>query len=96
MTPKGSQPGDRRPPAGTAASAPSTPGHVSASSRYTPRAEKRQLVPPSWIPVIMVALLIGGGLMIMARYLVFTGSNAATFIGLGMILGGLFTATKWQ
>jgi hypothetical protein len=44
----------------------------------------------------MVALLIGGGLMIMARYLVFTGSNAATFIGLGMILGGLFTATKWQ
>jgi hypothetical protein len=94
VTAKGTQPGDRR----VASGAPSAESHdaVAASSRYTPKATRRQVVPPSWIPVIMVVLLIGGGLMIMARYLVFTGSNAATFIGLGMILAGLWTATKWQ
>lgn len=95
MTPKGSQPGARPTSASTTTNA-AAHGQVTASSRYTPKAEKRQLVPPSWIPVIMVVLLIGGGLMIMARYLIFTGSNTATFVGLAMILGGLFTATKWQ
>ena len=33
----------------------------------------------------------------MARYLVCgTDSNWPTFLGLGMILGGLYAATKWQ
>ena len=91
VTPKGTRPEDRH------SSAHDTEPHkVAASSRYTPKATKRQLVPPSWIPVIMLVLLIGGSLMIMARYLVFTGSNWPTFIGLGMILGGLYAATKWQ
>ena len=69
---------------------------VGASSRYTPKQTKRQLIPPSYIPVIMLVLLIGGGLLIMARYLVFTDTNWPTLIGLAMILGGLYTATKWQ
>ena len=37
-----------------------------------------------------------GGLLIMARYLIFTDSNIPTLIGLGCILGGLYTATKWR
>lgn len=53
-------------------------------------------MPPSWIPVIMLVLLIGGGLMIMARYLIFTDSNIPTLIGLVSILGGLYAATKWR
>ncbi len=44
----------------------------------------------------MLVLLIGGGVMIMLRYLVFTDSNIPTLIGLAMILGGLYTATKWR
>jgi fatty acid desaturase len=91
VTPKGTQPSDRT------ASSPGVDDHqVAASSRYTPKQRKRQIVPPSWIPVIMLVLLIGGGLVIMARYLVFTDSNWPTFVGLAMILGGLYTATKWQ
>ena len=91
VTPKGTRPEDRH------SSTHDTEQHaVAASSRYTPKATKRQLVPPSLIPVIMLVLLIGGSLMIMARYLVFTGSNWPTFIGLAMILGGLYAATKWQ
>ncbi len=92
VTPKGTRPEDRH---------VSTTGNdkhhdVAASSRYTPKAQPRQLVPPNWIPVIMLVLLIGGGVMIMLRYLVFTDSNIPTLIGLVMILGGLYTATKWR
>ncbi len=91
VTPKGTKPGEAR------SHAPATDDHgVAASSRYTPKATKRQLVPPNWIPVIMIVLLIGGGLLIMARYLIFTDSNWPTLVGLGMILGGLYAATKWQ
>jgi hypothetical protein len=89
VTPKGTQPTDRAP---SSTSAPA----VSASSRYTPKAEKKPMVPPQWIPVIMIVLLVAGGLLIMARYLIFTDSNIPTFLGLACILGGLWTATKWR
>ncbi len=91
VTAKGTRPGDR------SVASPNTDNHgVAASSRYTPKAKRRQLVPPNWIPVIMLVLLIGGGLLIMARYLIFTDTNWPTLVGLGMILGGLYAATKWQ
>jgi hypothetical protein len=44
----------------------------------------------------MVALLVLGGLLIMARYLVWTDSNLPTLLGLLAILGALWTATKWR
>jgi hypothetical protein len=96
VTPKGTRPEDRY--VGTNTSDKHRDDHhaVAASSRYTPKAQRRQLVPPNWIPVIMLILLIGGGIMIMLRYLVFTDSNIPTLIGLVMILGGLYTATKWR
>ena len=90
VTPKGTQPGDRRP-----ASASGSDHAVAASSRYTPKAKRRELIPPTWIPVIMLVLLIGGGLLIMIRYLAWD-SNTPILIGLLMILGGLYTATKWR
>jgi hypothetical protein len=93
VTAKGTRPGDRP----TGSRSESAAHHdVAASSRYTPKAQRRQLIPPNWIPVIMLVLLIGGGLMIMARYLIFTDSNWPTLVGLVAILGGLYTATKWQ
>jgi hypothetical protein len=96
VTPKGTRPEDRH--VSTTSSDKRRDEHhdVAASSRYTPKAQPRQLVPPNWIPVIMLVLLIGGGVMIMLRYLVFTDSNIPTLIGLVMILGGLYTATKWR
>lgn len=94
VTPKGTRPEDRY------VSAPRSDveehHEVTASSRYTPKAQPRQLIPPNWVPVIMLVLLIGGGLMIMARYLIFTDSNIPTLVGLVMILGGLYAATKWR
>ena len=70
---------------------------VPASSRYTPKAEKKPMVPPQWIPVIMLVLLIAGGSADHgSKYLIFTDSNIPTFLGLACILGGLWTATKWR
>ena len=89
VTPKGTSPSDR-----TASS--SSTSAVPASARYTPKAEKKPLIPPNWIPIIMIVLLIAGGLLIMARYLIFTDSNIPTFLGLACILGGLWAATKWR
>jgi hypothetical protein len=92
VTPKGTRPEERH-----IATSPDGEHHaVSASSRYTPKAAKREIVPAHWIPIIMIALLVLGGLMIMARYLVWTDSNIPTLIGLACILGALWTATKWR
>ena len=93
VTEKGTRPGDR---SAQRSNSPRRDPEVAASSRYTPKAKRQQLIPPNWIPVIMLVLLIGGGLLIMARYLIFTESNWPTLAGLIAILGGLYTATKWQ
>jgi hypothetical protein len=93
VTPKGTRPEDRK----VQTTSDDQPHHAAtASSRYTPKATKKQRIPPHWIPIIMIALLVIGGLMIMARYLIFTDSNVPTLIGLACILGGLWTATKWR
>lgn len=106
VTPKGTRPGDRSGDSGSTASSDDSTvtsstgsgprGSVAASSRYTPKAQRRQLIPPNLVPVLMVALLIIGGLVIMAGYLVFDASRWATAIGLSCILGGLYFATKWE
>jgi LPXTG-motif cell wall-anchored protein len=43
----------------------------------------------------MAVLLIGGIGVIMSRYFGWD-SNAPTIIGLVLLLGGLFVATKWK
>jgi hypothetical protein len=98
VTPKGTRPEDRRVATPPSEQHGSDVGahEVAASSRYTPKAQRRELVPPSWIPVIMLVLLILGAVLIMLRYLVFTDTNIPTLLGLACILGGLWTATKWR
>ncbi len=101
VTPKGTQPGSGRSEPRASHSSKSYEDHtshreVAASSRYTPKSTRGGMIPPNWIPIIMVALLVGGGLAIMARYLIWTDSNIPTIIGLVAILGGLWAATKWE
>ena len=52
--------------------------------------------PKPWVPVLMVALFLVGMVIIILRNLVFTGNNLLTLVGLGCILAGLYTATKWR
>jgi len=44
----------------------------------------------------MLALLILGVIVIMLRNLVFSGNNWLLLVGLGSVMGGLYTATKWR
>ena len=69
---------------------------VHSSARYTPPVPLEAKLPKVWVPWLMVALLVVGMIVIILRNLVFTGNNWLTLVGLGCILGGLFTATKWR
>jgi hypothetical protein len=69
---------------------------VAASSRYTPPVPRSVRESPRWVPILMVALLVIGAIVILLRYLLETNSNWPVFIGLGFVLSGLYTATKWH
>ncbi len=90
-TPKGTRPGDR-----PLVNPEENKDGVHSSSRYTPPITQEMRVGKPWVPVLMLVLLIGGSVIIMARNLVFSGNNWLTLVGLGCILGGLYTATKWR
>ncbi len=70
-----------------------------ASSRYTPPIPKEVRMSPTWVPVLMFALLGLGTLIILLYYLGFVPggrNNWYLFAGLSAVLGGLFTATKYH
>jgi LPXTG-motif cell wall-anchored protein len=95
-TAKGTRPGEHQ-AARTAVRNPTVSATgVTASSRYTPPVPREMRESPRWLPVVMLAMLICGAIVIMLRYLVWTGSNVPTLIGLALILGGLWLATKWR
>ena len=70
-----------------------------ASSRYTPPTLREQKVSPTWVPILMFALLGLGSLVILLYYLGFVPggrNNWYLFSGLLSVLGGLYTATKYH
>ena len=69
------------------------------SSRYTPPIPKEFKVSPTWVPVLMFALLGIGLVVIFCNYLgVLPGGtkNSYLLVGLGAILGGIVTATQYR
>jgi Cell division protein CrgA len=99
VTPKGTRPGE--------ATRLASHGHaqqhgfdgstgVEASSRYTPPASRATLESPRWVPILMFVLLGLGALTILLRYVVWQDTNYPVLIGLGFLLAGLYTATKWH
>ena len=48
------------------------------------------------MPILMFVLIGLGGLIIILRYLVWQDSNLPVLIGLGFLLAGLYTATRWH
>ncbi|MEI8024576.1 MAG: cell division protein CrgA [Actinomycetota bacterium] len=72
---------------------------AAASSRYTPPTLREQKVSPTWVPILMFALLGLGSLVILFYYLGFVPggrNNWYLFSGLLCVLGGLYTATKYH
>lgn len=69
------------------------------SGRYTAPVPKDVKVSPVWVPVLLLALLIVGMLIILLNYLGELpggASNGYLLLGLGLITGGFITATKYH
>jgi predicted membrane channel-forming protein YqfA (hemolysin III family) len=70
-----------------------------ASARYTPPTPEYAKHSPPWLPVLMFVLLGLGAVVILFYYLGFVpGGRSYWYVvtGLALIMGGLFTATKWH
>lgn len=69
-------------------------------SRTPPAAQQTYSKGPSpwWVPALMFSLLILGGLVIIANYMGVFGEpdNIRLVAGLGLILGGIITATQYR
>ena len=95
VTPKGTRPDDRRPRPDEGGEA--GPGGPGVSRRYTPPVPMSEKVSPPWVAPTMFGLLGLGALTIIVNYLdLLPGGtdNWYLFLGLGLILGGIITATK--
>ena len=71
---------------------------VGQSSRYTPPTPKEFYESPKWVPILMMVFIGLGVVSILLRYVVpaFENTNTPVMVGLGFMLAGLFTATKWR
>jgi Cell division protein CrgA len=99
VTPKAPKPGTVPTASTSATPAPTRRTTQTPSSRYTPPTPKSVKVSPPWVPALMFALLLLGAVMIVLNYLeLLPGSVTNWYLlgGLGLILGGIFTATQYR
>src|SRR4051794_22578613 len=78
--------------------APSRAVAPEASSRYTPPVPREGKVSPMWVPILMFALLGIVTMLILVNYTVAAcnTNNWILLLGLGLILGGIVTATQYH
>jgi hypothetical protein len=69
---------------------------VEGSTRYTPPKAKYSDESPPWYPFLVFGLLGLGALIIMSRYVIWDDTNIPVLVGLGVMLGGLWAATRWK
>jgi len=82
---------------GSAASGRASTSGIGASSRYTPPIPQSVRESPKWVPILMCTFLVLGMISILVRYLGADNiGNWPVFAGLGFVLAGLYTATKWH
>ena len=101
VTAKGTQPFKGKGPGQAGAMAREVAHHessVSQASRYTPPTPKEFYESPKWIPILMFTFIGLGAISIISRYVVpsFENTNTPMLLGLGLMMAGLFTATKWR
>ncbi|NCY15327.1 MAG: hypothetical protein EBX39_00930 [Actinobacteria bacterium] len=78
-----------------------TSGHAAApSTRYTPPTPRHEGLTPRWVPITMIGGFVLGFLVIFMHYvnllLPSASSNWWLLGGLGLILGGIISATQYR
>jgi hypothetical protein len=69
------------------------------SGRYTAPIPRELRASPWWVPALMIAFFGIGVLVILLNYLSLLGgsaSNVYLFVGLGLIVAGFITSTRWH
>jgi hypothetical protein len=89
VTPKGGPPKRKAAASG---------GAALDSGRYTAPIPRELRVSPWWVPALMVTFFAGGVVVILLNYLGLLGntSNVYLFVGLGLIVAGFVTSTRWH
>lgn len=77
------------------------PKSKSKRSRYQPPPKAKPPPSPRWVPIVFFTLLVGGFLVILARYMLFTqfpalDKNWLLFVGLVAIGVAFGVATRWR
>jgi hypothetical protein len=70
-----------------------------ASGRYTPPIPRSKRVSPPWVPVLLLALVLLGMVVIVVNYLKLLPGGASNWYllaGLGLICGGFVVATQYH
>ena len=94
VTPKGTTPGS---PTRRRTESETTGAHAGVSSRYTPPDPHTERITAPWVVPVMFGLLAVGILVIVLNYMdVLPGGTDNWYLigGLGLILGGIVTATQ--
>jgi hypothetical protein len=75
-----------------------SPSHGADSGRYTAPIPREFKVSPWWIPAMMIGFFGAGVIIILLNYLGLLGptSNVYLFVGLGLIVAGFVTSTRWH
>jgi Cell division protein CrgA len=91
VTPKGGA--VKRSPSGSGAGS-----KPAATGRYTPPIPRELRSSGWWVPALIVFFFVVGILVILLNYMGVLGnaSNVFLFIGLGCIVAGFITATRWH
>jgi hypothetical protein len=94
------KPAKRKVPAGRVTpKGTSSGGRPAASTRYTPPGPRADAPSPTWVPVLMFALLGVGAVTIFLNYLgVLPGATSNVYLGIGLaaICGGIITAAQYR
>jgi Cell division protein CrgA len=69
-----------------------------SSGRYTPPIPRELRSSGWWVPALIVFFFAAGILVILLNYMGVLGqaSNVYLFVGLGCIVAGFITATRWR
>jgi len=91
VTPKGGA--TKRSPSASAAGSYGT-----STGRYTPPIPREFRSSGWWVPALIVFFFAAGILVILLNYMGVLGqaSNVYLFVGLGCIVAGFVTATRWR